>query len=154
MAAGKLLADLGAEVVLVEPPGGHATRMYEPFYEDKPDSERSLWFWYFNTSKRGVTLDVEAEKDRDLLRKLLAQADVFIEGEPPGRLTTLGLSYDGLQQTNPRLVMVSITPYGQAAGDVPATDLTVLAEGGPVWSCGYDDHSLPPMRGLADHVMQ
>src|SRR5713226_2929476 len=78
MFAGKLLADMGADVVLVEPPGGHRTRLYEPFYHDEPNPERSLWFWYYNTSKRGVTLDLDTDEGRRLLQELLREADIFL----------------------------------------------------------------------------
>jgi crotonobetainyl-CoA:carnitine CoA-transferase CaiB-like acyl-CoA transferase len=147
--AGKLLADMGAEVISVEPPGGSPTRRFAPFAEDTPDPEHSLWFWHYNTSKRGVTLDLDGEQGRELLRRLLATVDFFLEGEPPGRLAALGLDWPDVRPLNPRLIMVSITPFGRAGprAEEQATDLTILAGGGPVWSCGYDDHTLPPVRG-------
>ncbi|HEX5366262.1 MAG TPA: CoA transferase [Acidimicrobiales bacterium] len=145
--AGKLLAGLGADVVVVEPPGGHASRAFGPFADDRPGPERSLWWWHYNAGKRGVVLDLEAEGE--LLRRLVAGADVVLEGEPPGRLAALGLDHDVLRAGEEGLIWVSVTPFGRdgpRSGEV-ATDLTVLAGGGPVWSCGYDDHSLPPVRG-------
>jgi crotonobetainyl-CoA:carnitine CoA-transferase CaiB-like acyl-CoA transferase len=147
--AGKLFADMGAEVIKVEPPGGDTTRGYAPFAEDRPGPERSLWFWHYNTSKRGITLDIDRLEGRDLLRRLIEGADIFLESQPPGRLAALKLDYPDLQALNPRLIMVSITPFGRSAprADEQATDLTLLAGGGPVWSCGYDDHLLPPVRG-------
>lgn len=154
--AGKLLADLGAEVVLVEPPGGHATRAYPPFAGDEPHPERSLWWWHYNTSKLGVTLDLDGgsarrgrEPDRDLFARLVATADVVVEGEAPGRLARLGLDHTDLRPAQPRLIWASVTPFGRSGPrrDEPATDLTILAGGGPAWSCGYDDHELPPIRG-------
>lgn len=147
--AGKLLADMGAEVVVVEPPDGDRTRSYEPFLRDEPGPERSLYWWHYNTSKLGVSLDLDAEHDRGRLRQLLESADVLIECEEPGRLASLGLDPASLQAAAPRLVYVSITPFGaQSTSENEATtDLTVLAGGGPVWNCGYDDHTLPPVRG-------
>jgi crotonobetainyl-CoA:carnitine CoA-transferase CaiB-like acyl-CoA transferase len=147
--AGKLLADLGTEVITVEPPDGSPTRRFPPFVDGRPDPERSLWFWHYNTSKRGVTLDPGGELGRSQLRSLLATADIFLEGEPPGRLAALGLDWPDLQALYPRLIMVSITPFGRAGprAQEQATDLTILSGGGPVWSCGYDDHTLPPVRG-------
>ncbi len=147
--AGKLLADMGADVVLVEPPGGAAARDYPPFLDDQPDPERSLHWWHFHTSKRGITLDLEQEAGRELLGKLVAGADVLLEAEPAGHLADLGIGYEALAEANPGLVHAAITPFGQASerGNDPVTDLTLLAGGGPVWSCGYDDHSLPPIRG-------
>lgn len=147
--AGKLFADMGAEVVVVEPPDGDPMRGYEPFLRDEPDPEGSLYWWHYNTSKLGVTLDLDAEEDRGRFRQLVETADVLIECEEPGRLAALGLDPPDLAESFPRLVSVSITPFGRkepGASD-PTTDLTLLAGGGPVWSCGYDDHSLPPVRG-------
>ena len=147
--AGKLLADMGADVVCVEPPGGSPMRSYEPFQGDVPDTERSLYWWHYNTSKRGITLDLEATSGRDCLRRLVDTADVLLECEPPGRLKELGFDHAALTAAHSELITVSISPFGpQGVGrDDLATDLTLLAEGGPVWSCGYDDHSLPPVRG-------
>jgi crotonobetainyl-CoA:carnitine CoA-transferase CaiB-like acyl-CoA transferase len=134
--AGKLLADLGAEVVLVEPPGGHHTRRFEPFADDEPGLERSLWFWHYNTSKKGVVLTLDDPR----FAALVDTADVVLEAD---------LVDDAPHRArNPRLIWVSVTPHGRAEGGVrQATDLTVLAHGGPVWSCGYDDHSIAPVRG-------
>jgi crotonobetainyl-CoA:carnitine CoA-transferase CaiB-like acyl-CoA transferase len=147
--AGKLLGDAGADVVLVEPKGGHAIRRYAPFVDDKPHPDRSLYFWTNNTSKRSVTLDLERAEARDALRRLVARADVLVEAEAPGRMAALGLDWPDLRKLNPRLVMVSITPYGRNAPRAhdQATDLTIMAGGGIVWNAGYDDHSLPPIRG-------
>jgi crotonobetainyl-CoA:carnitine CoA-transferase CaiB-like acyl-CoA transferase len=140
--AGKLLADLGATVTVVEPPGGSVQRTYGPFLDDEPGPERSLWWWHYNTSKRSVVADLELDRSRVLA--LIAGADVLLTGED-----VTGLDWATLSAVNPRLVMASITPFGmtsERAGE-PVTDLTLLAEAGPVWSCGYDDHSLPPVRG-------
>ena len=82
-------------------------------------------------------------------RRLCAAADVVLEGEPPGRLAALGLDGPDLRAADPRLIWVSVTPFGRSGprSDEPFTDLTVLAGGGPVWNCGYDDHTIPPVRG-------
>jgi crotonobetainyl-CoA:carnitine CoA-transferase CaiB-like acyl-CoA transferase len=145
--AGKLMADIGADVILVEPPGGDPARGYPPFVDDIPGPERSLWWWHYNTSKRGVTLDFEKPEDRAKFEALVAGADVLLESEPRGRLAALGLDYDDLRKVRPELIFVSVTPYGRGGSDAPATDLTLLAGAGPAWSCGYDDHALPPIRG-------
>jgi len=147
--AGKLLTGLGAEVVLVEPPAGDRTRTYEPFLADEQGPGRSLYFWHYNTGKQGLTLDLDTERGREIFRQLASTADFLLESEPPGRLAALGLDYADLQPLNGRLVMISVTPFGRTgprAGEA-ATDLTILAAGGPAWMCGYDDHSLPPVRG-------
>ncbi|HEY2303345.1 MAG TPA: CoA transferase [Acidimicrobiales bacterium] len=147
--AGKLLGELGAEVILVEPPEGAATRRYEPFVADEPGPERSLWWWHYQTSKHGVTLDLADTAGRDGLRRLVGRADIVLEADEDGRLAALGVDHSALRAERPQLIWVSISPFGTGnprSGE-PATDLTILAGGGPVWSCGYDDHTLPPVRG-------
>jgi crotonobetainyl-CoA:carnitine CoA-transferase CaiB-like acyl-CoA transferase len=146
--AGKMLADLGAEVILVEPSGGHPSRRFEPFLADVPDPERSLWWWHYNTGKLGVTLDLDEATDAQRFRALVASADVVLEGEAPGRLEALGLDYEDFASELGKLVWVSVTPFGRTGSRAhePATDLTILAGAGSAWSCGYDDHSLPPVR--------
>jgi len=153
--AGKLFADMGADVVKVEPPGGSRVRGYPPFLGDEPHPDRSLAFWHNNTSKRAITLDLDQDPGRDIFRRLAAGAAIVLEDQPPGRMAGLGLDYPDLSSLNPDLVMVSITPYGRTGpkSDWVATDLTVLA-GGPEWSNGYDDHSLPPVRGLGNQGYQ
>ncbi|HEU4839821.1 MAG TPA: CoA transferase, partial [Ilumatobacteraceae bacterium] len=144
-----LLADLGADVVVVEPPGGSPQRTYGPFADDEPGSERSLWWWHYNTSKRSVVADLATADGAAAVRTLVAGADVFLTAQPPAELAPAGLDWATLGAADARLVMATITPFGtsSARGDEPVTDLTLLAEGGPAWSCGYDDHSLPPVRG-------
>ena len=147
--AGKLMAIYGAEVIVVEPPGGHETRRWAPFAGDIEDPERSLWWWHYNTNKLSVTLDLDDADDAETLRSLMASADIVLEAEAPGALAAKSLDYPDLRPRHPALIWVSVTPFGRSgprAGEV-ATDLTVLAGGGPVWSCGYDDHSMPPVRG-------
>jgi crotonobetainyl-CoA:carnitine CoA-transferase CaiB-like acyl-CoA transferase len=113
------------------------------------DPERSLWWWHYNTSKRGVTLDLEERSGRESFRRLGERADVVLEGEQPGTLAALGIDYDDLRDALPRVVWVSVNPFGRSGprAQDPATDLTLLASGGAIWSCGYDDHTLPPVRG-------
>ncbi len=146
--AGKLLGDMGADVVLVEPPGGAFGRRVPPFEGDDPEGE-SLYWWHYHTSKRSVVLDLEREEGKAAFRSLIESADVLIESEAPGRLATLGLDYADLIARKPDLIHVSMTPFGRETSrrDEPATDLTIIAGGGPAWSCGYDDHELPPIRG-------
>ncbi|MDE0223748.1 MAG: CoA transferase [Gammaproteobacteria bacterium] len=147
--AGKLLGDMGADVILVEPPGGDPARGYPPFVDDEPGEDRSLYWWHYHTSKRGVVIDLDDEAGRDRFRALVATADVLLEGEPRERLGSLGIDYEDLKSIREDLVHVAVTPYGRAdpKSDLPFTDLTLMAAGGPPWSCGYDDHSLPPIRG-------
>jgi crotonobetainyl-CoA:carnitine CoA-transferase CaiB-like acyl-CoA transferase len=146
---GRLLADYGAEVILVEPPGGAPQRWYEPFVDDVPDPERSLWFWHYHANKFGVIVDLDDAGGRDRFRDLVASADIVLEAEPPGRLAALGIDDVDLRPGHPGLIWCAVTPFGRdnPRAHEPATDLTVLANGGPVWSCGYDDHTIPPVRG-------
>ena len=110
---GKLLADMGAEVIKVEPPSGDPARRSGPFPKDVPHPERSGTFLYLNTNKQSVTLDMETETGRKLFRELVSKADVLLEDLPPGTLPSWGLGYDSLAQQHPELVMTSITPFGQ-----------------------------------------
>ncbi len=148
---GKLLADLGADVVKIEPPEGCATRRVGPFYEDRPDPDRSLFFWYYNTSKRGITLDLENGEDRDAVKRLAQTADVILETFEPGRMASLGLGYETLSKDNPGLVMCALTPFGQ---DGPwahylSSDLLHMAAGGEMASCGYDLEDVPGAPPIA-----
>ena len=146
---GKLLADMGATVVKVEPPEGEETRRYPPFYNDEPDKNGSLYFWHYNTNKQSVTLDIESETGRDLFLRLAAGADVVIDSSAPKYLDSLGLGYERVSEVAPDIVFAAVSPFGQDApfSEYASTDMTALAFGGPVWSCGYDDHSIPPVRG-------
>ena len=146
--AGKLMADMGAEVILVEPPGGDPSRQYPPYLNHDPD-QPSLYFWHYNTNKYSVVLDLDAQDDQAKLKTLLTDADIFIEAEPTDRLRQLNLDYPDLVILNEKLIHIALTPYGRndPRSDLPWTDLTLMAAGGPPWSSGYDDHSLPPVRG-------
>ncbi|MBI2871655.1 MAG: CoA transferase [Chloroflexi bacterium] len=111
---GKLLAELGARVIKVEGPGGgDPARRRGPFPEDLPDDELSGLFLYLNTSKQGVTLNLETATGRDLFRRLAASADVLVEDATPGVMAAIGLDHDALCSLNPRLVYTSVTPFGQ-----------------------------------------
>ena len=109
----KLLADLGAEVIKIEPFEGDEARRFPPFFQDIPDKEMSGLFLYLNTNKRGITLNLETEMGRGLFRKLVNQADLLVENHSPGKMKQYGLDYDSLKRGNPGLVMASITPFGR-----------------------------------------
>ena len=112
---GKLLADLGAEVIKVEKPlVGDDARQYGPFPHDLPHPERSGLFLHLNTNKLSITLNVEAATGTEILKELLKESDIFIEDNPPAVMERLGLNYPNLQKVNPGIVMVSITPFGQS----------------------------------------
>ena len=110
----KLLADYGADVLKVEPPGGDPGRSKGPFFEDIPNPERSMYFLFYNTNKKSVTLNLETDSGRNIFMKLVSNADVVVEGFPVGYLKSLGLDYDYLKEANPGLVMASVTPFGQS----------------------------------------
>ena len=156
--AGKLLADLGADVVKLEPPEGSEARRVGPFVNDEPGPDRSLNFWYHNTNKRSVVLDLEgSEGDRERARALIARADVFLEALPPGRAAALGLGYEALAAANPALIHCALTPFGQDGpwAQYRVTDLVALAAGGPMNMNGYDPGDAPgapPIHGKGDQA--
>ena len=148
---GKLMGDLGADVIKIEPPGGESTRSVGPFLDDIPNPDRSLYFWHYNTSKRGITLDLDTGDGLELFKKLVATADVVLETRPPGYLPGLGLGYEELSTINPGLIMCSLTPFGQTGPwrDYLASDLVHMAGGGQMASCGYDDDDVPDAPPIA-----
>jgi crotonobetainyl-CoA:carnitine CoA-transferase CaiB-like acyl-CoA transferase len=148
--AGRMLADLGADVIKVEPPDGDPSRWRPPFYGDRPDPEASLPWWASNLNKRGITLALDQAQGQDLFRRLVATADFVLESFQPGYLTSLGLGYEALAEINPRLILTSITPFGQTGpySGYPATDLTLQAIGGFLYVNGDADR--PPVRISAD----
>ena len=143
---GRILADLGADVVKVEPPDGDPGRRRPPLIEGPTGvAAGSAWLAY-NAGKRGISLDIESETGRNQLRRLVAESDFLLEGYQPGKLASLGLGWEDLRALNPRLVMVSVTPYGQTGPLAlePASDLEILAAGGAIWLAGDEDR--PPVR--------
>ncbi|MBI3953784.1 MAG: CoA transferase [Chloroflexi bacterium] len=140
---GRLLAGLGADVIKVEPPEGDPMRRWPPFYHDRPHPERSLAFFHYHLNKRGITLDLEKPQGRDLFLSLAARADLVLEGFEPGYLPALGLGFERLQQANPGLTLVSITPFGQNGpyAHYKASDLVGLAMGGVLWLAGWPDRA-------------
>ena len=148
---GKLMGDHGADVIKVEPPGGASERRIGPFYQDAPHADRSLHFWHYNTSKRGVTLNLETEEGRRIVRDLAATADVLLETYTPGYLPSLGLGYQDLRRLNPRLVMCSLTPFGQTGpwSRYRGTDLVHMAAGGQMASSGYNEEDVPDPPPIA-----
>src|SRR5579885_1095868 len=110
--AGKLLADLGADVILVEPPGGVPARELPPFFHEQPGPATSLTFWFFNTSKRSVTCNLDTADGRALFARLLSTAQIVLEGPPPGGLNALGVGYHQLHAELRALVWASISGFG------------------------------------------
>ncbi|MDY6916585.1 MAG: CoA transferase [Chloroflexota bacterium] len=140
---GKLLAELGADTIKIEKPGGDDTRRIPPFADDDPHPEKGFFFLYYNQNKRGITLDLEHKEGQDLFRRLVRHADVVIESCQPGHLDSLGIGYSALSEINPRLIMTSITGFGQSGPyrDYRVTELVSFAMGG-MFQCG--EPSRPP----------
>ena len=143
--AGKILADMGADVIKIERPGGDPVRRRGPFYKNIPDPEKSLFWFAYNNGKRGVTLDMTTSKGRDLFHKLVKTADLLLESFPVGHLKEIGLSYRELSAIHDQLVMVSISPFGQSGpySRFKGDDLVVSAMGGLMQVCGDEDR--PPL---------
>ena len=143
---GQALGDLGADVILVEPPGGNNSRRAGPFLGGQPHSDRSLSFWAVNRNKRSVTVDIRQAAGRDVFGRLVAGADFILESFAPGYLTSLGLGYEALAAVNPRTILVSMTPFGQTGPKAgwAASDLTIMAASGVLSQQGDDDRA--PVR--------
>jgi crotonobetainyl-CoA:carnitine CoA-transferase CaiB-like acyl-CoA transferase len=149
---GQMLADLGADVVLVEPPEGAGTRRLGPFYQDKLDANTSLPFWATNRGKRSVCIDIESAEGRRGFLKLVGESDALIESRP-GQLADCGLDYEHLSKLHPELVVVSITPFGLEGPKArwPATDLTITAASGALILSGDEDR--PPLVSSLPQAM-
>jgi len=143
---GKILGDLGADVIKIEPPGGEPARRLGPFYGDQPDPEKSLFWFGFNNNKRGITLNLESAKGRELFSQLVAKADFVMETFTPGYLDGLNLGYTTMSKINPRLVLTSITPFGQTGpySKFKASDIEIMALSGCMSLTGDPDR--PPLR--------
>ena len=143
---GKLLADMGADVIKIEPPGGDEARRVPPFKDDSPHPEKSLYFLHFNTNKRGITLDIEKPDGRAILLELARKADVLVESYRPAQRDELGLSYQELSAGNPDLVVASITPFSDASPwrDYKANDIASLALGNLLYLAGEPGE--PPLQ--------
>ncbi|MGH7931770.1 MAG: CaiB/BaiF CoA transferase family protein [Candidatus Binataceae bacterium] len=142
----QILGDAGADVVKLEPRGGSATRRLGPFLRDQPHPDRSISFWAYNRNKRSLALDLECAAGREIFYRLAARADFLVESDAPGSMAARGLGYRELSARNPALVYVSITPFGQNGPKAhhAASDLTIMAAGGPLIQYGDDDRA--PVR--------
>jgi crotonobetainyl-CoA:carnitine CoA-transferase CaiB-like acyl-CoA transferase len=142
----KILADLGADVIQIEPPSGHPARRLGPFYHDDMHAERSLFWWSYAANKRSITLDITMPDGQALLKRLVSTAHFLFESHAPGELAALGLSYADLAAINPALIMVSITPSGQDGpyAHYQASDLVGMALGGFMYVTGDPDRA--PLR--------
>ncbi len=152
--AGRLLAELGADVAKVEPPGGDRARRAGPFPGDRPDPDASALFHYENAHKRGLVLDVDDDDDRRALDALLGRADVLLTDRPPAELAALRLAPPELTGRHPRLVTVALTPFGidgpragWRGGELAAWAASGLAHGTPgLPDCAEDAAGEPPLH--------
>jgi crotonobetainyl-CoA:carnitine CoA-transferase CaiB-like acyl-CoA transferase len=148
--ATRILADLGADVILVEPPGGSRARWLAPFLDNEPGPERSLVHQYYNANKRSLTLGASGPERAAQLHRLVASADVLVETAPPADAHELGLEPAALRAHNPGLIQVSVTPFGRSGEwrERRANDLVANAAGGMLWLSGEPGD--PPVHGAAN----
>jgi crotonobetainyl-CoA:carnitine CoA-transferase CaiB-like acyl-CoA transferase len=138
---GKILAELGVDVIKVEKPGGDLARRIGPFWHDQVDPEKSLYWFAYNSSKRGITLDLETEDGKRIFRRLAQTADFIIESFAPGDLDTLGFGYSELSRIKKDMILISITPFGQEGpySHYQASDLVVMGMAGELFLTGDSD---------------
>ena len=146
MLCGKIFADMGAEVIKVERPGGDPARTLPPFYQDDPDPEKSLYWLAYNTGKKSVTLDLTTADGRAVFQDLVKVSDFVLESFPIGYLDSLELGYEALARINPRIILTSLTPFGNTGPgrDQQADDIILWATGGMMAIMGERDRS--PVR--------
>ena len=150
-ACGKVLSDLGAEVIKVEPPGGDLGRSRGPFFHDIPDPEKSLYWFAFNTNKKGITLDIQTLDGREIFKQLVKKADIVLESFPPGYMDKLGLGYNTLRKINSGIIVTAMTPFGQEGPyrNFKGSDIVVSALGGTLYAVGDPDR--PPLTSSYPH---
>jgi crotonobetainyl-CoA:carnitine CoA-transferase CaiB-like acyl-CoA transferase len=146
----KLLADMGARVIKIERPGGDPSRKIGPFLGDFPHPERSLSFYYHNTNKLGITLNLEHPAGRDLFLKLVNGPDIVVESFPQGHLKKLYLDFETLREVNPKTILVSVTGFGQKGprSQYRSSDLIASAYGGQMFVSG--DPTSPPLKPFGE----
>jgi crotonobetainyl-CoA:carnitine CoA-transferase CaiB-like acyl-CoA transferase len=145
---GRLLADMGADVIKIEPPGGDPARRIGPFVDDVPHPDRSLFFWFYNLNKRSITLDLTQQQGTEILLTLAKSADLIIESFKPDRMGELGLDWETLHQLNPALILLSITSFGQMGPyrHFEADDTVLTALSGMLYVNGWPGQK--PVRPL------
>ena len=149
---GKILASLGVDVIKIEKPGGDPSRNIPPFYHDIPDQERSLYWFAFNTDKRSITLNLETTRGQELFKKLVEKSDFVLESFTPGYMESLGLGYEELSRINPRIIMTSITPFGQKGpySQYKGSELIASAMSGVLENNGDPDRA--PVKEAPDNT--
>ena len=143
---GRILGDMGADVIKIEPPGGDPARQRGPFYHDEIDPQKNLNWFFTNANKRGITLDLQNTSGKEIFKQLAAQADLVIESFKPGTMERLGFGYEQLCEIKPDIIMTSISPFGQTGpyAEYKVTDIVAAAMGGMVSVFGDADR--PPVR--------
>ena len=143
---GRILGDMAADVIKIEPPGGDPSRNTGPFYHDEPDPEKSLNWFYANANKRGITLDLKTVDGRQVFEELAKSADLIIESFHPGYMADLGLDYSSLAKIKPDIILTSITPFGQTGphAQYKVTDIVAASMGGMAYIFGNEDRA--PVR--------
>jgi crotonobetainyl-CoA:carnitine CoA-transferase CaiB-like acyl-CoA transferase len=143
---GKMFADMGADVIKVEPPGGCPTRRIPPFLDDQPGPDRSLYAIAYHAGKRSVTANLAVHEGRELVAALAAKCDFLVESFPLGHLDSIGLGYDELARNNPRLIYASILPFADTGPgrDYQWADIISWAAGGAMFMMG--DTGKPPLE--------
>jgi len=138
---GKILADLGVEVIKIERPCGDPARKIGPFWEDIPDPEKRLYWFAYNSNKKGITLNIETADGRQLFKDLVKTADFVIESFSPGYLEKLGIGYNDLSKDQKGLIWASITPFGQKGpySNFKDSDLIVMGMSGTMYQTGESD---------------
>ncbi|MGZ6242923.1 MAG: CaiB/BaiF CoA transferase family protein [Candidatus Binataceae bacterium] len=142
----KIFADMGADVIKVEPPQGCSTRRIPPFLDDLPEADRSLYFIAYQAGKRSVTLNLGSPDGRALVEDLVRKSDFLLESFPVGYMESIGLGYDRLAELNPRIIHTSVTPFGDTGPGrkYKAADIVSWAAGGPMFLMG--DEGRPPLE--------
>jgi crotonobetainyl-CoA:carnitine CoA-transferase CaiB-like acyl-CoA transferase len=143
---GKILADLGVNVIKVEKPGGDPSRDIGPFWHGKPDRANSLYWFAYNSNKKGITLDIEKPRGREIFKRLVNTADFVIESFPPGYLDKLGIGYAYFGKLHKKLIWASITPFGPEGPyrDYKDSDIVVMGMSGTLYQTGETDG--PPVH--------
>lgn len=143
---GKILAELGVDVIKVERPGGDPSRKVGPFWHDQEDPEKSLYWFAYNSSKRGITLDLKSAEGKRIFGNLVKTADFIIESFDPGELDKLGFGYSELCRIKGDIILTSITPFGQKGpySHYKASDLTIMGMSGELFMTGEPDR--PPVN--------
>jgi crotonobetainyl-CoA:carnitine CoA-transferase CaiB-like acyl-CoA transferase len=142
MLGGKLFADAGGDVIQIESPGGSASRI-PPYYKNIQDPEKSLFWFAYNTNKRGITLNLQKPEGRELFKKLAARADVILESSVAGYMDSIKLGYSDICKIKPDIIYASISPFGQTGpkSHYLASDLTSVASSGFLNACGDPDRA-------------